>query len=98
MFLGALNSKELQQKLEGTSSAGDILTARSRPEKREFKSKGKSRSKSRNDRKPMKCFHCHEEGHIKRNCPNRKKESQERTSPECSSTMSGFSYESADVL
>ena len=95
---GALNSTELQQKLEGIGSAGDVLTARSRTENREFKSKGKSRSKSRNNRKLIKCFHCHEKGHFKRNYPNRKKESQERTSPECSNTMCGFGYESVDAL
>ena len=95
--LRALNSKELQQGIDG-KAAGDVLTARSRPEKREFKSKGKFRSKSKNGKKQFKCFHCHEEGHMKKDCPNKKKEFQEKTSSECSSTMCGFGYESADVL
>ena len=62
---GALNSKELQQKLEG-KAAGDVLAVRRRAERRDFRPMGKSRSKSRNGRKPIKCLHCHEEGHISR--------------------------------
>ena len=96
--IGALNSKELQQKVEVNSSPGDALAAGSRPEKGDQRNRGRGRSKSKNSRRSVRCFLCHEEGHIKKNCPNKKKESQEKTSPECSSTMCGFGYESADVL
>lgn len=61
----ALNSKELQKNGESREeSAGEGLVARGRPEKRDFKSKNRARSKSRT----KKCFLCHK-GHFKRDCP-----------------------------
>ena len=96
--IGALNSKDLQHKVESQKSAIEALAVNSRTEKRDPRLKGRSRSKSRSGKRVVKCFHCHEEGHMKKACPNRKKESQEGTSPECSNTMCGFGYESADVL
>ena len=96
--IGALNSKELQQKVEVDSFPGDALATGSRPENEDKRNRSKGRSKSKNSRRSVRCFLCHEEGHIKNNFPNKKKESQEKTSPECSSTMCGFGYESVDVL
>jgi len=70
--IGALNSKDLQQKVEMKKAAGDALRSRYRSEKKDSKVKGKSRSKSRNGKKTFICFCCHEEGHIKRNYPKKK--------------------------
>ena len=56
------------------------LTVRGRPEKREDGKGKKKRSKSRP--KNMKCFHCHKEGHFKKDYPERKyksKETKEKT-------------------
>lgn len=67
--IGALNSKDLRFKLDEKSPTGDVLTIRSRNTKRDPKTKGKSRSNSRNGKNPVKCYYCHEDWHIKRNCP-----------------------------
>ena len=93
--VGALNSKELQQKVEGKNSMGDALAVRSRPEK-DQRSKGRSRSKS--SKKPIKCFFRHEEGHIKRNFPKRKGEFQGKKNAEISSSICEFDYDNADAL
>ena len=93
----ALNSKELQQKVEGKNTAGDVLALRFRSVKRDPRSRGRSRSKSRIGKKVIKCFHCHEEGHIKKHCPKRK-EFQDKVSPEISNSICEFDYDSADAL
>jgi len=46
----------------------------------------------------IKCYHCHEEGHIKKNFPRRKKEFQDRSNPEISTSLYEFDYDSADAL
>ena len=97
-MIGTLNSKDLQHKVESQKSAIEALAMNSRTRRRDPRLNARSWSKSRSGKKVIKCFHCHEEGHMKKNCPNRKKESQEKSNPKCSSTMCGFGYESADVL
>ena len=56
-----LNSKELQQKVEGKNTVGDVLAVRSRPDRRDPIGRGRSRSRSKNGRKIIKCYHYHEE-------------------------------------
>ena len=71
----ALMTKE-QQKLASGSSADNpadgLFVTRGRSQERGSESRSKRRSKSKNH-KSLKCFHCHQPGHIRRNCPERKK-------------------------
>ena len=91
----ALSSKELQHKVEGKNSIHDALTVGTRLEIRDPKFKGRSRSKSRNGRKMIRCYHCHDEGH--KNCPKRKSELLEKN-PGISSSVCEVDYDSADAL
>jgi len=54
--IGILNSKELQQKVEGENTTRDVLAVRFRMDKRDPKSRGRSWSKSRNGRKVIQVF------------------------------------------
>ncbi|KAH9670611.1 hypothetical protein KPL70_017043 [Citrus sinensis] len=72
----ALSSKAAIKK---ETRDGEGLTARGRAESRETSKNKKKRSKSRP--KNLKCFHCHKEGHFKKDCPefkNKKKRSKSR--------------------
>ena len=62
-----LSSKAATKK---ETSHGEGLTARGRPDNREYGKGKKKRSKTRP--KNMKCFHCNKEGHFKKDCPERK--------------------------
>ena len=79
--IGALNSKDLQHKVESQKSAIEALAVNFRTEKGDPRFKGRSRSKSRSGKKVIKCFHCHEEGHMKKDCPNRRKNSKIEPAP-----------------
>ncbi|KAL3751810.1 hypothetical protein ACJRO7_012617 [Eucalyptus globulus] len=72
----ALFSKEWQRKLRDDSLAQDVargLVIRGRDQHRRpsNRSQSKSRSKLRHRKSKgrVKCFECHEEGHIRRDCP-----------------------------
>ncbi|KAH9722760.1 Integrase catalytic domain-containing protein [Citrus sinensis] len=95
----ALSSKESSKKLE--TKDGKWLTVRGRSEKRDgWKGKKKGRSKSKN--RILKCFHCHKEGHFKRDCPERKikpKDANNRNgNAAVASEDSDEGYDSAGVL
>ncbi|KEH31971.1 uncharacterized protein [Medicago truncatula] len=63
-------SLELKKQSESKiDNNGKGVMARGSSEKREFKHKEKSRSKSES----RECFVCKKEGHFKKNCPERKK-------------------------
>ena len=98
--LSAVFSKELDLKASGklSKSNGECLNVRGRPDKRgsSDKNRGKSRSKSKGRRT---CWHCHKEGHLRRNCPARKKESgKSEDSGILDSVNLSNGFDTADVL
>lgn len=95
--IGTKKLKDKQDNPESESSEG--LMARGRPEKRE--SKGKKQDRSKSTQKNLKCFHCHKEGHFKRDCPERKnknQETKERTGNAAIATEEECNFETAEVL
>ena len=72
------------------------LFVRRRPSKKEKKEK--ARSKSRGGRKTIRCFVCHEEGHIKKDCPKRKKDVKIQEGGEAAIVENDDGYETTDVL
>ncbi|TXG74051.1 hypothetical protein EZV62_002630 [Acer yangbiense] len=69
----AINSKDVENRISGKSDA-DGLMVRGRPDKRQWKKNNTGNNRSRSKSKPrhIKCYHCHKEGHIRRDCPERK--------------------------
>ncbi|TXG72438.1 hypothetical protein EZV62_001017 [Acer yangbiense] len=77
------------------------LIVRGRTEKKWFKRNGNGNNRSRSKSKPrsLKCFHCHKEGHFRRDCPERKnKKRQDSESENGDADVVSEGYESADVL
>ncbi|GJR65109.1 zinc finger, CCHC-type containing protein [Tanacetum coccineum] len=72
--LATLNSRELKKRTEGTKEgAGEGLYVRGRSNHSgKAHSGGSSRFKSRGGTSKLKCFICHSEAHLKRDCPKKK--------------------------
>ncbi|KAH9646639.1 hypothetical protein KPL70_024932 [Citrus sinensis] len=97
----SLSSKEVTRKSEVKDGEG--LTARGRPEKKDYSNKNRKRSKSKSKSKNLKCFQCHKEGHFKKDCPERK--NKDRDGPKkngdaavASDEKDDEGYDSAGVL
>ncbi|GKB23390.1 zinc finger, CCHC-type containing protein [Tanacetum coccineum] len=72
--LATLNSRELKKRTEGTKEeTGDELYVRGRLDRSGKAHSGRSsRFKSKGGTSKLKCFICHLEGHLKRDCPMKK--------------------------
>ncbi|KAI3727129.1 hypothetical protein L1987_66938 [Smallanthus sonchifolius] len=99
--LATMNSKELKKRGDQREEMSEGLFVRGRPEQRNYKSKEKSRSKSKFKRK---CFVCSSEKHLKRDCQEWKKQRNEMSNGSnyannyTPNDENSDGYESADVL
>ncbi|KAA0037675.1 Retrovirus-related Pol polyprotein from transposon TNT 1-94 [Cucumis melo var. makuwa] len=106
IVLDALKTRNLKIKKERKD--GELLMARGRSDKKNWKGKEKS-SRMNSNEEARKCFLCHKEGHFNKNCPlNKSREastSEANVTDEYNSTKitDGYDsvetgYESAEVL
>ena len=91
--LGALRSKDLEIKTEKKGNSEGLQVRGRQPKRDQNKARGKSRSKSKGKRN---CWHCHKEGHLRRNCPERKKSQDSFFNNDSVNISDG--YESVEVL
>ncbi|KAE8692398.1 hypothetical protein F3Y22_tig00110839pilonHSYRG00037 [Hibiscus syriacus] len=101
-----IRAKELQKKHDmDEENSGDGLTIRGRSDRRDSRnnqnrSRSKQRKKSGNQssKGPFRCYHCHKEGHFKKNCPDRKKKYQEKPKDSGEVSVVSDGYDSAEAL
>lgn len=96
----ALNSKELKKRVSESKNEGSThsLVVRQRTENKNHDGgRGRSKLKSKSKPRKYKCFHCHKEGYIRRDYPERKGKAKENTSEFGDATIAD-GYVSAEVL
>ncbi|KAE8700517.1 hypothetical protein F3Y22_tig00110556pilonHSYRG00215 [Hibiscus syriacus] len=101
-----IRAKELQKKHDmDEENSGDGLTIRGRSDRRDSRnnqnrSRSKQRKKSGNQssKGPFRCYHCHKEGHFKKNCPDRKKKYQEKPKDSGEVSVVSDGYDSTEAL
>jgi len=92
----ALNTRGLQQKSVSIES-GVGLTVKGKFEKNKNAAKNQKQSKPKTKQKDLKCFHCHKEGHFKKDCPDLKNKNKERVGNATTAEEEEDGYESAGV-
>ncbi|XP_020597538.1 probable serine/threonine-protein kinase PBL23 [Phalaenopsis equestris] len=99
-----IRAKELQRKHDRDKEvSGDSLIVRGRSDKKDSRN-GRYRSGSSKDggnqssRGSFKCYHCHKDGHFKRNCPDRKNKYQEEPEESGEASVVSDDYDSAEAL
>ena len=97
-----IRAKEHQRRIEvKEETIGEGLVVK---EKRSFKSRKAYKGFQKNKNEvaqngvKLKCFHCHKEGHFKKNCPDRKKKFQENTKDVNDSSTTAQGFVTAEVL
>ena len=72
-MVGALLSKELRKKYSFETSLLESLVVKGRSKEKREKSRGTSRSKSKDINSKVKCWYCNKIGHLKNDCWKRHK-------------------------
>ncbi|KAH9728046.1 hypothetical protein KPL70_008880 [Citrus sinensis] len=91
-----LNTRGLQQKSVSIES-GVGLTVKGKFEKNKNTTKNQKQSKSKTKPNDLKCFHCHKEGHFKKDCPDLKNKNKEKVGNAATAEEEEDGYESAGV-
>ncbi|KAH9743535.1 hypothetical protein KPL70_003339 [Citrus sinensis] len=92
----ALNTRGLQEKSVSIES-GVGLTVKGKFEKNKNTAKNQKQSKPKTKPKDLKYFHCHKEGHFKKDCRDLKNKNKERVGNAATAEEEEDGYESADV-
>ena len=92
-----LNSRELKKRVSRSrkNDLGEGLVARRRTGKKNNGRRGRSRLKSKVNKK---CFKCKKERHYVKNCPNHKGKENEKTSNSDDATIAKEKWYTVDVL
>ncbi|XP_020581381.1 uncharacterized protein LOC110025306 [Phalaenopsis equestris] len=99
-----IRSKELQRKHDRDKEvSGDSLIVRGRSDKKDsrngqYRSRLNKDGRNQSSRGSFKCYHCHKDGHFKRNCPDRKNKYQEESEEPGEASVVSDDYDSAEAL